>query len=522
MNSPLTWVSALVLALLVAACSTLPKPPADSPKTIAAQLERARAASVFGPPSDFDGSRLPDVGTAGLYPVRTPVQCEVAVFDTGEDSFALRLAILKRARKSIRIQALIFKGDESGLRVAQVLKERKAAGVDVRVIVDALSNPPLQSQWMLFDLKQNGVEVEGYEALGLQWINEIPIPGLMPNYDPARPDKRFHEKLWLIDVGTPEGIGVTGGLNIGNEYFRVDPANPAGYWRDQDVAVRGPVLDDLANAFDRTFDYLVAIKQSRGIFNTNLYWDATRKVMDTTGKLTVSYHTDARLIARVAELEARPHTAQFRGATCRFFHHRPRFAESYILQAYLRLIESARQELLIANAYFVPTPAISAALKEAAARCVAITLVSNSPDTNDLPEISLVGRGHYTDLLSANAQAAACPNADAGIRIYEWTGRADDDPLVQGTLHSKFAVVDRRLSLVGSYNLDPRSERLNGETALVFENAELANRLAGLLLQRDLHYCRRITASEAADFDDPEETITRFRKRIGHLFEAEM
>jgi putative cardiolipin synthase len=515
-------LACLTVAVLLAGCSTLPLKPGDSPEAIAAQLERAREASVFGPASDFDGSPLPDIGSIGLYPVRSPQQCEVAVIDSGEDSFALRLAALKRARSSIRIQALIFSGDESGLRVAQVLKEKRAEGLDVHVIVDALSNPALQTQWMLFDLKQHGIEVEGYEALGLQWLNEIPIPGLMPNYDPARPDKRFHEKLWLIDVGTPQAIGVTGGLNIGNEYFRVDPGNPAAYWRDQDIAVRGPVLEDLAAAFDRSFDYLVTIKKSRGIFNTNLYWDATRKAMDTTGKLAVNYHTDARLVARVAELEARPQATAFRGATCRFFHHRPRFAESYILQAYLRLIESARQELLIANAYFVPTPAISAALKDAAARCVAVTLVSNSPDTNDLPEITLVGRGHYLDLLAANAHAAACPNADAGIRIFEWTGRADGDPLAQGTLHSKFAVVDRRVSLVGSYNLDPRSERLNGETALVFENAELASRLAHLLLDRDLRYSRPISASEAKEFSSPEETITRFRKRIGHLFEAEM
>ncbi len=84
-------------------------------------------------------------------------------------------------------------------------------------------------------------------------------------------------------------VGVTGGLNIGNEYFRIDPADPAGYWRDQDVAVRGAILADLAAAFDRTFDYLVEIKESRGIFNTNLYWDATRAVLDETGKFPVDY-----------------------------------------------------------------------------------------------------------------------------------------------------------------------------------------------------------------------------------------
>jgi hypothetical protein len=108
------------------------------------------------------------------------------VLDSGEDSLAARLAMLERARASIRIQALIFKGDEAGVRIAEVLKRKKAEGLDVRVIVDAFSNPWLHAQWLMFDLKQHGIEVEGYEALGLQWLNEIPIPGLLPNYDPAR------------------------------------------------------------------------------------------------------------------------------------------------------------------------------------------------------------------------------------------------------------------------------------------------------------------------------------------------
>jgi phosphatidylserine/phosphatidylglycerophosphate/cardiolipin synthase-like enzyme len=213
------------------------------------------------------------------------------------------MAMLKGARRSIRIQALVFKGDEAGLRIAEVLKAKKAEGLDVRVIVDAFSNPWLQTQWMFFDLKQHGIEVEGYEALALQWLNEVPVPHLTPHYDAGRMDKRFHEKLWLIDVETPEGLAVTGGLNIGNEYFRVDPTDPAGYWRDQDVAVRGAVLQDLTEAFDVTFDYLVGIKESRGILNTNLYWNATRSVLDHTGKFPVSYETDPRLDGRVEELE---------------------------------------------------------------------------------------------------------------------------------------------------------------------------------------------------------------------------
>jgi putative cardiolipin synthase len=496
----------------------------DKPAEADRALEDARPTSVFGPKEDFMGSPFEDVGRSGLFSVRSPDECEVAVLDSGEGSFAARMDMLKGARHSIRIQALIFKGDESGLRIAEVLKQKKAEGLNVRVIVDAFSNPWLQTQWMFFDLKQHGIEVEGYEALALQWLNEVPVPRLTPHYDAGRMDKRFHEKLWLIDAETPDGLAVTGGLNIGNEYFRVDPTNPAGYWRDQDVAVRGAILQDLAAAFDVTFDYLVGIKESRGILNTNLYWGATRSVLDHTGKYPVNYHRESRLEGRVAALEQAGAHRAYRPARCRFLHNRPRFAESYILQAYLKLIESAQRELLIANAYFVPTPAIQAALEDAAKRCVAVTLVTNSPETNDLPEISMVGRGYYKTLLAVNQtpEVQNCANPGAGLQIWEWIGRAEDDPVQQGTMHSKFAVVDRSVSLVGSYNLDPRSERLNSETALVFEQPELSKGLAGVILESDLRYSDRVTAEEAEAFEDPEEVIYRFRKTLGEWFEPEL
>ena len=517
-------VAVLLAVAWLAGCATITPPVPQSPEEIDSELRFAQETSVFGPAEHFHGSSLEDVGKAELYPVRGPDECEVAMLESGEGSFAARMEMLRNARHSIRIQALVFKGDESGLRIAEVLKQKKAEGLDVRVIVDAFSNPWLQTQWMFFDLKQHGIEVEGYEALALQWINEIPVPHLTPHYDAGSADKRFHEKLWLIDAETEQGRGITGGLNIGNEYFRIDPTDPAGYWRDQDVAVRGAILADLATAFDRTFGYLVEIKESRGIFNTNLYWGATRALLDETGKFPIDYDTDERLVARVEALEQQDATLDFNGARCRFLHNRPRFAETYILQAYMKMIAAARQEVLIANAYFVPTPAITAALEDAVRRCVAVTLVTNSPETNDLPEISMVGRGYYKDLLAFNdlPEVAACPNADAGIEIWEWVGRAADDPGQQGTMHSKFAVADRRVSLVGSYNFDPRSERLNSETALVFEQEGLSAELARWIVEHDLHYSEPVTVAAAAEFADPEDTIYRFRKTIGHLFEEEL
>jgi phosphatidylserine/phosphatidylglycerophosphate/cardiolipin synthase-like enzyme len=248
-------VAVVAASALLAGCASGP-PVADTAgsPSLQAFVAETSATSVLGAEASFAGSPYPDIGLSGLFPVRGPAECEVAVLQNGEDSLAVRLATLKAAQKSIRIQALVFKGDEAGLRIGEILKEKKAAGLDVRVIVDALSNPWLQTQWLFFDLKQHGIEVEGYEAMALQWLNEVPVPALTPHFDPAQPDKRFHEKMWIVDGETDAAVAVTGGLNIGNAYFRTHPEDPDDYWRDQDVVLRGAVVRDQVGAVDRNFE----------------------------------------------------------------------------------------------------------------------------------------------------------------------------------------------------------------------------------------------------------------------------
>ena len=117
---------------------------------------------------------------------------------------------------------------------------------------------------------------------------------------------------------------------------------------------------------------------------------------------------------------------------------------------------------MIANAYFIPSEELILALKDAARRCVSIKIISNSIETNDLPEITIVGRESFKDMLSVNNEAAvmACnKNKQSGIQIWEWQGKKKNmKKRNQGTMHSKYAVFDNPISLVGSYNLDPRSD----------------------------------------------------------------
>ena len=494
---------ALAIIALVA-CSSPAKHDAAARKLLA----QLRGTSVF---ADYVPS--PQNGRDGQFAVRPPSQCEVAILPNGEDSFAARMALLERAQRSIRIQALIFTGDESGLRVAEVLKQKRRAGVSVRVIVDAVNNLAPQTQWMYFDLKRHGVEIEGYEALGLQLVNELPVPLLRPLRDPNHPNKRYHEKLWIVD-----GVeAVTGGLNIANEYFRIDPANVKRYWRDQDVLVRGAIVRDLVATFDRNWKHFKDVDASRGNL-ADAAWRASEAILGRTGDPNVTFERRDDLVRTVAAFESRPVAADYHAARCLFLQARPRLEETYIQQTHLKILGSAQREVLIANAYFVPTPSITLAIREAAARCVRVVIIANSPETNDTPGMSLLGRGYYRDLLAANKPACN----GRGVEIWEWTGkRAGDAKQTQGLLHAKYVVADEQLSLVGSYNLDPRSERLNSESALVYENATLAAQLAQLFAQ-DLAWSRRITAEEAASFERPESVRERFKKELAELFEDQL
>jgi putative cardiolipin synthase len=476
--------------------------------------------SAFGPAREFVGSPYEEVGHSGLFDVHAADTCRIAVLPNGDDSFAARIQALKKADTSVRIQALIFTGDESGLYITELLKEKKAQGLDVRVIVDAMSNPGVQTQWMYFDLKQHGIEVEGYETFYLQWLNELPLAKHEAADEITNPNKRYHEKMWIIDGETDHAVAVVGGLNIANEYFRIDPQNPSRYWRDQDVIVKGDVIEDMVTTFERNFEYFLKIKESRGIFNTDIYWEATRNLLDKTTKVDMNHITDERLNENVRELADKKLKLKFENAKCRFFQNRPRFGETYIEQAYLKSIKAAQNEILIGNAYFVASEAFVETVKDAARRCVKVIILTNSPETNDLPMLTIVGREYYDDILAVNEEPAIQTCDGGGVQIWEWQGRRTDaTEQTEGTIHAKYAVFDRRISIVGSYNMDPRSRTLNSESALVFENENLSEQLADMFYENDLDFSRQITLEDTKAFDESGDAVYQLQKEFGIFIE---
>jgi putative cardiolipin synthase len=230
----------------------------------------------------------------------------------------------------------------------------------------------------------------------------------------------------------------------------------------------------------------------------------------------MNHVTDERLNENVRELADKKLELKYEDAKCRFFQNRPRFGETYIEQAYLKSIKSAENEILIGNAYFIASTAFIETVKNAARRCVKVIIITNSPETNDLPMLTIVGREYYDDILAVNDEPAVQSCDGGGVQIWEWQGRrANATEQTEGAIHAKYAVFDRRVSVVGSYNMDPRSRTLNSESAIVFENENLSQQLADMFYENDLDFSKQITLEDTKAFTDSKDAVYQLQKEFG-------
>lgn len=248
-----------------------------------------------------------------------------------------------------------------------------------------------------------------------------------------RPVNRDHRKILIID-GRIAGIG---GLNIGNEYAGswivrdADPATPCDAWRDNGVGIVGPAARLFLNAFTRTWHYVI-------------HGGRTRRA-EYSAKLE---HGELGVLASVPTLNS-----PLRPNLC-------------------RLMRSARQSILMTMAYFVPDDTLIDELCRAARRGVRVRLML--PGRCDVKLVRVAARSFYETLM-------AC-----GVEIYERQGVV---------LHAKSMVVDERLTVMGSTNLDYRSIEYNCEISAVIRSSAFGRQMHELF-EHDERFAQRMELGE--------------------------
>jgi cardiolipin synthase len=139
-----------------------------------------------------------------------------------------------------------------------------------------------------------------------------------------------------------------------------------------------------------------------------------------------------------------------------------------ILYSVLQSINLGTSEILITTPYFIPGESILDALIVASTGGVDVRILV--PDQSDSIIVNSAARSYYDELLKA------------GVKIYLYK---------KGFVHAKTMVVDQKVSIVGSANMDHRSFDLNFEVNAIVYDAEFANELR-TIFYKDLEDAQQI------------------------------
>lgn len=335
----------------------------------------------------------------------------------GEQLFPDLIAAINTSQVEVRLETYIFYFDQQGEAVASALAAAALRGVAVHVVMDGIGTPSLPSIWR-----------QRFDDAGVQWHRFSPL-GRLGLLLPIR-WRRLHRKLCVVDssVAWCGGINVIGDLSDPNHGPLASPRF------DFAVQIRGPLVADIHHTMEQFWSRLQATHQLE-----RLKWTAARKAWATLR----APKTFAGSQPGIAPSAGSAHAALVLRDNVR--------NRSRIEQAYRRAIGNAQHEVILANAYFLPSGKLRRALVHAAKRGVRVRLL-------------LQGRYEYFMQYHAARPVYGALLA-AGVEIHEYT---------HSFLHAKVAVVDGQWATVGSSNLDPLSLLLAREGNVVVQDATFA------------------------------------------------
>jgi len=282
----------------------------------------------------------------------------VTLLIDGPETFASIRTAIRHAKHHIHLETYIFSDDAVGREIRDLLIERRRAGLEVRVLYDAVGSLATPSS-LFTEMREAGVEVREFRPI-----------------DPLRTpifwkiNNRDHRKIVVIDGR----IAFTGGINISAAYKSSSSTRPGPEqgvteaWRDTHVRIDGPVARQFQELFlDSWARAGEPVQQANALFPT----------IDAVGnELVAAVATDGEDAQEVT-----------------------------IYTTYLAAIEHATHRIWLTNAYFAPNRELRKAMILAAQRGVDVRLIV--PSFTDSSLILHASRASYGELL------------EGGVRIYE-------------------------------------------------------------------------------------------------------
>lgn len=398
-------------------------------------------------------------GESGIYPLLD-----------SRDAFAARVLLTRAAERSLDVQYYIWHKDMTGTLLFEVLHAAADRGVRVRLLLDDNNTFGLDTTLAALDSHPN-IEVRLFNPFVIRkprWIGYVT--------DFYRLNRRMHNKSFTAD----NQATIIGGRNIGDEYFG---ATEGVLFVDLDVMAVGPVVNDVSNDFDRYWASESSYPVDRLLppidpaLIGELASAASLIERDPAAAAYMSALRDSPFVRELVES-----SLPLEWAATRMVSDDPAkglglaATEAFLPQKLKEIIGEPVSEVELVSAYFVPTAAGVASFVAMAERGVKIRVLTNSLEATDVAPVH------------AGYAKRRKPMLEAGITLYELrrlspdTGankRAGPFGSSGSSLHAKTFSVDRSRVFIGSFNFDPRSEKLNTEMGFVIDSPRLAQRIEG-------------------------------------------
>ena len=509
------WCVAVATVLLLSACAQLPK-----------NVERPVSAALAS-----------TTGSALAILVQQRHDAASARFDSGfvlldgpQAAYGSRLALVESAQKTLDLQYYAIHADASTGRLLAGVRDAAARGVRVRILIDDFHSTGRDALVLGLAFEKN-IEMRMFNPLAGDRDSSLSrIANSLG--EASRVQQRMHNKLFLAD----NVMGVAGGRNLGDAYFGnstignfvdldVLAAGPIvrdlsrsfdTYWNNErsypvETLVTQEALTRIRNRareadtgktsgvrdLSRTDDGPKPAEDEPLPGDTNptpeqgahawdqkaidlgkaaFVWAPAVVLADQPGKIEPDNSSPdagdgrapALVISQQGDKQNRPANQSLDVAADLAA------GSETVVEGLLQLIGQSRHDLLITSPYFVPGDDMKQVFAAARARGVRIRVLTNSLASNDAPVAHVGYARHREEMLAM------------GVELYELrSGRADfgsafgaSGASVTGAskamLHSKVLVLDSRLLVVGSMNLDLRSQLQNTEVALLIRSDELS------------------------------------------------
>lgn len=291
--------------------------------------------------------QLVKLASAASLPLSTVQRVELLV--GGADTFDAIVRAVEQAQHHVHLEYYIFEPDNTGQRLLAALTQRAAAGVQVRLLIDALGSKRLLRRHYQALLDAGG-EVALFHRPKLSWGRRMrPVINF-----------RTHRKIVVID-----GVhGFTGGVNITDEE---DKRHHPRAYHDIHIRLQGPVVAWLQHLFLDDWAYA----------------------------LDYRYSLPSDIEQLLPAQPRGPYVAQIMASG-------PDSSLEAIHRVLVGAIHAAHQRLWLTTPYFVPTEAAMLALTNAALRGVDVRILV--PRHSDSRLVTAAARSYFDELLECGVQ----------------------------------------------------------------------------------------------------------------------